>query len=165
MRNYLIDGGSCTGKTSVCAELRRRGFHAINGDSELAYHGNPETGEPLPRSENHRATHENHLWEVTAVHTLLTDRTHPSTFFCGGSRNRATFVDFFDAVVVLRIDRATLLERLDERLPDDFGGQADERDLILRLHDHVDVLPPTAVVVDATVSLADVVDDILRRTA
>lgn len=42
MQNYLIEGVSGTGKTSVCQELRRRGFHAINGDTDLAYHGEPE---------------------------------------------------------------------------------------------------------------------------
>jgi adenylate kinase len=40
MRNYLIEGVSGTGKTSVCKELRRRGLHAINGDTDLAYEGN-----------------------------------------------------------------------------------------------------------------------------
>jgi len=46
-RNYLIEGLSGTGKTSVCDELQRRGHHAIHGDRELAYRGDPETGEPM----------------------------------------------------------------------------------------------------------------------
>ena len=45
--NYLIDGVSGTGKTSVCRELHRRGYQAINGDTELAYQGDPETGLPV----------------------------------------------------------------------------------------------------------------------
>jgi AAA domain-containing protein len=44
-RNYLIEGVSGTGKTSVCQELRRRGCVAINGDRELRYQGDPTTGE------------------------------------------------------------------------------------------------------------------------
>ena len=50
-RNYLIEGLSCTGKTSVCDELQRRGYHAIHGDRELAYRGDPETGEPMKASD------------------------------------------------------------------------------------------------------------------
>ena len=46
-RNFLIEGVSGTGKTSVCTELRRRGFHAVNGDTDLAYQGDPETGESV----------------------------------------------------------------------------------------------------------------------
>ena len=46
VRNCLVEGVSGTGKTSVCHELNRRGYHAVNGDRELAYQGDPETGEP-----------------------------------------------------------------------------------------------------------------------
>jgi len=34
MWNYLVEGVSGTGKTSVCKELRRRGFHAVNGEAD-----------------------------------------------------------------------------------------------------------------------------------
>lgn len=39
VRNYLVEGVSGTGKTSVCRELQRRGHHAVNGDTELANKG------------------------------------------------------------------------------------------------------------------------------
>jgi broad-specificity NMP kinase len=58
-RNYLIEGLSGTGKTSVCDELQRRGHHAIHGDRELAYRGDPETGEPMEGF-----GHEHHIWDV-----------------------------------------------------------------------------------------------------
>src|SRR5262245_17758682 len=45
-RNYLISGVSGAGKTAVCTELQRRGYQAIHGDSELAYQGDPDTGQP-----------------------------------------------------------------------------------------------------------------------
>jgi broad-specificity NMP kinase len=38
-KNYLVEGVSGTGKSSVCDELQRRGYKAINGDRELAYQG------------------------------------------------------------------------------------------------------------------------------
>jgi predicted ATPase len=34
VRNYLIEGVSCSGKTAVCRELQRRGYQAFNGDTE-----------------------------------------------------------------------------------------------------------------------------------
>ena len=64
IRNYLIEGVSGTGKPSVCDELQRRGYRAIHGDRELAYHGDPETGEPL---DTHG--HENHIWNIDKVFT------------------------------------------------------------------------------------------------
>jgi hypothetical protein len=49
VRNYLIEGVSGTGKTTVAEELQRRGYHVIHGDRELAYVGDPDTGAPLDR--------------------------------------------------------------------------------------------------------------------
>ncbi len=36
VKNYLIDGVSCAGKTTVCRELQRRSYHAIHGVSICA---------------------------------------------------------------------------------------------------------------------------------
>ena len=47
VKNYLIDSVSCAGKTTVCAELQRRGYHAIHGDEELACWGDLHTGKPV----------------------------------------------------------------------------------------------------------------------
>jgi broad-specificity NMP kinase len=56
VRNYLIEGVSGTGKTSVCDELQQRGYQTIHGNRELAYQDDPETGEPLKTQ-----GHENHI--------------------------------------------------------------------------------------------------------
>ena len=62
IRNYLIEGVSSTGKTSVCNELQRRGYHAIHGDRDLAYQADPETGKPTDGF-----AHEHHIWHVDKV--------------------------------------------------------------------------------------------------
>jgi len=100
MQNYLIEGVSGTGKTSVCQELRRRGFHAVDGDNDLAYQGNPETGEPTDVP-----SHWHHLWNVDRVRALVADQGQRLTFFCGGSRDLSQLLAVFDAVFVLKIDR------------------------------------------------------------
>jgi hypothetical protein len=63
MQNYLSEGVLGTGKTSVCEELRRRGFRAINGDTDLAYQGDPETGKPTDVVPSHW----HHIWHVDRV--------------------------------------------------------------------------------------------------
>lgn len=156
-RNYLVEGVSGTGKTSVCRELNRRGYHAINGDRDLAYQGDPETGEPIDS-----AVHEHHIWDVSRVRALVAERHEPVTFFCGGSRNFSRFVEMFDEVFVLDIDRETLHRRLDQRPPDEWGSKPSERDLIDRLHRTGKDIPRTGIVIDATSTLAVVVDEILR---
>jgi hypothetical protein len=158
-RNYLIDGVSGTGKTSVCRELQRRGYQAINGDTELAYQGDPETGLPV---DGH--THEHHIWDVEKVKNLIAGDGTAATFFCGGSRNFSRFIDLFDGVFVLEVDLDTLNARLDGRPEDEWGSREAERRLILRLHQTREDLPQ-GVAVDATVPVAQVVDEILLLTA
>lgn len=158
IRNYLIEGVSCTGKTTICNELRKRGYHCINGDTELAYQGDPATGEPL---EGH--AHEHHIWNVEKVRALVADRSHPATFFCGGSRNFASFIGLFDGVFVLEIDLDTLNRRLAARPESEWGGKASERQLVRRLHATREDLPQEGVAIDATAPVPRVVDDILAK--
>jgi broad-specificity NMP kinase len=159
MRNYLIEGVSGTGKTSVCRELRRRGFHAINGDTDLAYQGDPATGNPTDGPPSHW----HHLWHEDTVRALAADKSERDTFFCGGSRNLSKFQDLFDLIFVLEIDEDTLNRRLDQRPADEFGAQQSERDLIVQLHRTRSDTPENGIAIDATAPLARVVDEILRR--
>jgi thymidylate kinase len=147
-RNYLIDGVSGTGKTSVCDELQRRGYHAIHGDRELAVEGR---------------THEDHVWQVERVRAFAADQAEAETFFCGGSRNYPDFIDLFDGVFVLEVDLDTLRRRLDARPEDEWGGLRSERELVERLHRSGEDTPD-GVVVDATAPVTRVVDEILRRS-
>jgi len=159
MQNYLVEGVPGTDKTSVCQELRRRGFHAINGDTDMAYQGDPETGEPT----DDVPSHWHHIWDVDRVRTLVADQGERFTFFCGGSRNFSKFQDLFDGVFVLEIDLNTLNWRLDQRPEDEFGGRQPERDLIVQLHRTKEDTPKNGLPIDATAPLAQVIDEILRQ--
>jgi hypothetical protein len=161
VRNYLIEGGSGTGKTTVANELQRRGFHVIHGDRELAYPGDPETGEPAdlgplkPR-----------IWNVDRVKVIVSNQDEAVTFFCGGSGNVAKYVDLFDRVFILEVaDLAEVMRRIDERVavdPDDWGGRPEEREIIARLHRTKEEIPQAGTVIDATAPIERVVDEILR---
>ena len=159
IRNYLIEGLSGTGKTSVCDELQRRGYQTIHGDRELAYQGDPETGEPTDGF-----GHEHHIWDVDKVRALAANHAEAVTFFCGGSRNFAKLLDLFDGVFVLEIDLDTLNRRLDQR-PDSGwgGGTPTERELIVRWHRTREDVPKNSISIDATSPIAQVLDAILRH--
>ena len=168
-RNYLIEGVSGTGKTSVATELQRRGYHVVHGDRELAYRGDPHTGEPLdgsaPEWSDVAFAHRHHLWNVEKVASLAADKSYPVSFFCGGSRNFNRFIHLFDRVFVLDVDPQTLKRRLAGRGDDEFGGKSAELDLVLRVHATKEDIPGNATIVDATQPLAAVVDDILSKCA
>jgi len=153
MRNYLIDGGSGTGKTAVCNELQRRGYQAIHGDRELKI--NPKLNNDLSP-----------LWDVTKVNTLIANHEEAVTFFCGGCSNSSKFIDHLDGVFVLEVnDIDTVMRRIDERVlvdPTDWGGKQEERDIIIRTHQTKEAIP-AGWAIDATAPLENVVDEILRR--
>ena len=159
IKNYVIDGVSCAGKTTVCDELQRRGYHAIHGDRELAYWGDPKTGAPIHGC---AGTHRTWMWNVETVSAVVADQTHAATFFCGGSRNSDRFIGLFDAVFVLEIDLDTLNRRLAARPEDAWGGTAEEGESFARFqHATKEGLPTNAIIIDARAPLARIVDTIL----
>jgi dephospho-CoA kinase len=169
-RNYLISGVSGAGKTAVCTELQRRGYQAINGDDELAYQGDPYTGQPMygPKHE-HSATFisEHHIWDVEKVKAFVANQEEAVTFFCGGSKNSSKYITLFDRVFVLEVDLETSLRRIDERVavdPTDWGGTPAEREITVRMYHAKEALPQNATIIDATAPLARVVDEILRQS-
>ena len=158
IRNYLIDGGSGTGKTTVCDELQRRGYQAVHGDRALR--GAP--GVAASGSDRHLPP----TWDVAKVKALLTDQDEPATFLCGGCSNSAEFIDLLDGVFVLEVDDLdTVMRRIDERVlvdPSDWGGRPEEREIITRLHHTKEGIAPGCAI-DASAPLEFVVDEILRR--
>ena len=162
-RNYLIDGVSGVGKTSVCHELRRRGYAALNGDRDLRRGTNPATGDPFIKYPSAEMRHANNFWDVEKVRRLAADQADEVTFFCGGTRNFNEFIDVFDKVFILEVDVETLNYRLDTRQNDDWGKSKEERELILRLHATKEDIPSNGIIIDATQPLVNVVDEILRQ--
>ncbi len=169
VRNYLIEGVSGAGKTTVAEELQRRGYHVVHGDRQFAYYGDPDTGEPLDwpatQSEAERAAwgYPRWIWPVAKVRSLIADHTHAITFFCGGSRNSHQFIDLFDQVFLLEVDLETLNRRLARRPEDEFGGKPAERELVARVHASREGLPKDAIAIDASGPVAEVVDAILLK--
>lgn len=156
-RNYLIEGGSGTGKSAVWEELQKRGYKAINGDRELAYQGDPETGRRL---EGHDFWH--HIWDVDKVREIVANKDDEVAFFCGGSRNFHTFIELFDKVFILDIDTETLKERLENREADDWGGNDKDKEFIFRLHATREAVPTEGIIIDTARPINEVVDAIVE---
>lgn len=157
VRNYQIDGVSCSGKTSVCDELVRRGYHAVHGDRELAYLGDPKTGRPLEST-----AFDHWIWDLEGLRVVLSDHTHEISFLCGGCRNSDRFRALLDGVFVLEIDRGTLERRLAARPAEQWSGSATDGVAGARLqHATRRGLAKNGVSIDATLPVSEVVDAIL----
>ena len=164
MNNYHIDGVSGSGKTTVCEELRRRGYQTIDADEELAYFGNPETGEPEEKTE--RKDFVKHwIWDKEKALLELNKKSDKPTFFCGGTMNLEHFANHFKKTFILYIDDETLKYRLANRTNNDFGKHPDELAIQLEWNQKVanHAKEKNFVLIDATRPVSEVVDEILSH--
>jgi hypothetical protein len=141
-RNYLVEGLSGAGKSSVYEELIRRGHHAVSTD----------------RAWKHAA---GSTWDEQQALGELESPEPDVLFVCGSSRNRDRFLPYFTEIFNLRIDDDTMRRRLEARTNNDFGKQPEELELMLMLN-RSDAKPAGAIDVDATRPLEQVVDEVLR---
>ena len=143
-RNYLVEGLSGAGKSSVYEELIRRGYRAISTD----------------RAWKRRAGSVS-VWDDEKALGEL-EKPEPAVLFvCGSSSNRDRFLPYFTAVFNLRIDDDTMRRRLRERTNNDYGKQPAELELMLTLNRRGEK-PAGAIDVDATQPIDRVVDELLR---
>ena len=154
-RNYLVEGLSGVGKSSVYEELIRRGYAAISTDRAWAYNA-ASTGTP-----GGPVGHDTWVWdERVAVRELA--RTEPEVLFvCGSSRNSGRFLRYFTKVFNLRIDDDTMRRRLEARTEDDWPRGREGVELMLELNRRGERLAG-AIDVDATQPLDQVVNELLR---
>ncbi len=155
-RNYLVEGLSGAGKSSVYEELVRRGYTAISTDRAWAYSADPDTG--LPGGPIH---HDNWMWDRQKAVSELESPEPEVLFVCGSSRNRDHFLPYFTKIFNLRIDDDTMRRRLQARTDDDWPLGQEGVELMLKLNPS-DEGPAGAIDVDATQPLNQVVDELLR---
>jgi gluconate kinase len=155
-RNYLVEGLSGAGKSSVYEELIRRGHKAISADRAWAYHADPATG--LPGGPIH---HDSFMWDQQKAASELESPEPEVLFVCGSSRNRDRFLPYFTKIFNLRIDDDTMRRRLQERTDDDWPRGQEGVELMLILN-RSDEKPAGAIDLDATQPLNQVVDELLR---
>ena len=148
-RNYLVEGLSGAGKSSVYEELIRRGYTAISTDRAWAY---------FPGG---LIEHDNFVWDEQKAVSQLESPWPEVLFVCGSSRNRDRFLPYFTKVFNLRIDDDTMRRRLEQRTEDDWPLGEEGVELMLGLNRSGEK-PAGSIDVDATQPLDQVVDELLR---
>jgi dephospho-CoA kinase len=109
---------SGTGKSTVLAELRRRGYEVVETDEpEWMEWSNEDDG---------------YVWREDRVSELLARGREGLVFVSGTVSNQGRFYPGFDAVVLLSAPLEVLLGRIEQRTTNDFGKTAEERERIMR---------------------------------
>jgi dephospho-CoA kinase len=145
MRRILVTGMSGTGKSTVFAELARRGFQVVETDD-------------APWSEWSEADG-GCVWREDLIAELLSRDDGGTLYVSGTVSNQGRFYPRFDAIVLLSAPVDVLLRRLEVRTTNDYGKTAEERARILSdVAEAEPLLRATCThEIDATQPLADVV--------
>src|SRR3989344_3699261 len=98
MKTYLISGLSGTGKSTVCEELKKRGYQTVDADKELAYFADPETLLPVDVKTSHW------LWHKEKFHNAIRQDEGKPVFVCGGATNEEEFKLHFDKIFTLYVN-------------------------------------------------------------
>jgi dephospho-CoA kinase len=150
VRRVLVTAMSGTGKSTVLAELARRGFQVVETDD-------------APWSEWSEADG-GYVWREDLVEELLSREDGGSLYVSGTVSNQGCFYPRFDAVVLLSAPVDVLLRRIDARNTNDYGKTAEERALILSHVAQVEPLLRATCThqIDATQPLDDVVAQLVE---
>ncbi len=160
MHIYLIDGVSGAGKTTVCDELNKRGYKAIEADEALAEWIDPLTGLP---TENHSSY--NWHWDKKKFDKLISESNVGTLFICGGAMNKPDFLHHFTKIFTLHLDDEVLKERLLNRTNNDYGKKPDE--LAFQLRENQLTVQYSkdrgTILIDATKPIESVVEEIIKN--
>lgn len=160
MKLYLIDGVSGAGKTTVCDELNRRGYRAIEADEVLASFIDPTTGLPTDKH-----LPENWYWDKEKFEAMVSDAGDNDLFVCGGAMNKPDFLHRFAKIFTLHLDDETLKDRLLNRTNSDSGKKPEE--LAFQLRENKKTIQYSkergSLLIDATKPLDAVINEIIQN--
>ncbi|MFC4637446.1 AAA family ATPase [Deinococcus hohokamensis] len=113
----MITGMSGTGKSSVLAELARRGHRTVDTDEDgwSLWH-EPDAG---------------WQWREDRMAALLAEPSEHPLFVSGCHGNQGRFYDRFEAVVLLSAPAEVLLERLRTRTTNPYGKTPEQQAEVL----------------------------------
>lgn len=117
----LITGMSGTGKSTVLAELARRGHRTVDTDED-------GWSEEAPLADG---TGVEQRWRAEPMARLLAEPGAPDLFVAGCVANQGDFYDRFAGVILLSAPVSVMLARIDARRTNPFGRSAADRARIL----------------------------------
>jgi shikimate kinase len=147
MKRVLLTGMSGTGKSSVLAVLRARGFKTVDTD----YGGwSEQVGKEW-------------LWLEDRMARLLSTEDADVLFVSGAVRNQTKFYDRFDDVVLLTAPIAVMTERLASRTNNPYGKDAAELAEVIGFKETVEpaLRRKAHLEIDTSIPLDEVVEKIL----
>lgn len=154
MKRVLVTGMSGTGKSSVLARLRARGFKTVDTDYGEWSEQVEVPGEPKSKE---------WLWREDLMARLLATEDADVLFVSGAVRNQTKFYPQFDHVVLLSAPARLITERLTSRTNNPYGKDPAELAEVLGFKETVEPALRRAadLEIDTSIPLDEVVERIL----
>ncbi len=173
MAFIYITGFEGSGKSTVCTELKRRGYDAHDMDEEgIACMHSKKTGLPDTDILDYRLrtpkwTAE-HSWLILKdkIEQLAIRAEHATLFLCGTAEDEKEYTYLFDTIIALYVDKKILTHRILSRTGRNTYGKAPhEMEIIMRKYNTTvqDYQELNALIVDSSVPNDRVVDIILDK--
>lgn len=167
----LIAGISGTGKSSVCAELMKRGYKAFDIEEVEGLFNmlDKRTGKPFVDYDNYdmeKVKYHDWVCDEKKLRKFMRKNVKGVTFYAGIASNTFELLPLFDKVVLLVVRPELIRKRLSERTTNDFGRTVEVQDMVLREKESWEkqMKEKGAIVIDGNRSLAEVADEILEKT-
>lgn len=168
-KSILIAGISGTGKSSVCAELTKRGYKAFDiEEGGLFVMLDKRTGKPFVDYNNYdtdKVKYHDWVCDEKKLRELMRKNKEGVTFYAGIASNTFELLPLFDKVILLMVRPELIRKRLSKRTNNDFGRTVEVQDMVLREKDpwEKQMKEKGAIVIDANRSLAEVAEEIIRK--
>ncbi len=169
-KSILIAGISGTGKSSVCAELAKRGYKAFDIEEVEGLFAmlDKRTGKPFVDYDNYdieKVKYHDWVCDEKKLRKLMRKNAKGITFYAGIASNTFELLPLFDKVMLLVAKPELIRKRLSERTTNDFGKIVEVQDMVLREKEFWEkqMEEKGAIVIDANRSLAEVADDIIDK--
>lgn len=169
----FIIGVPGTGKSTVCDELKRRGYLArdTDGDHYSAWRSRT-TGEFVDRhysvEDRNEGFRDEYEWitDIEKVAALADQAGDTTAYLFGSSANEDEIWNLAEQVVCLFVDDDTLRHRLTTRTNNDYGKRDIELDFCLGANPiyATEMKAHGATLIDATRPVDEVVEELLRLT-
>jgi hypothetical protein len=164
-----VSGVPGSGKSTVCAELRARGYDAHDADEGISGWFRRADGVEVPwtlrlgnRTPGWYSTYDCR-YSVPRLMQLATRKQGQLWFLCGYAANEDEIWHVVDRAFLLHVDQRTLVRRLSIRTSNTFGKSAHELEKELAWHatDYEHARQRGMTVLDATQPPAEIVDALL----